>query len=107
MSGGRKHGDLVRPGDEFNREDWYFCAVCGGAHAVDVGACDGLRRPLEQVRKYAGPIARAVDDYLLMERKARAWDELEQRATSCEVTARDVLALRDAVVHPAHDSSAR
>ena len=57
--------------------------------------------------RYDGPIAPAVDDYLLMERKARAWDELEQRATSCEVTARDVLALRDAVVHPAHDSSAR
>ena len=35
--------------------------------------------------QYAGPIAEAVDNYLLMERKARAWDELMARGYAVPV----------------------
>lgn len=52
-------------------------------------------------------IQQAVDDWLLMERKARAWDELVQRATSCDITAAQVLALEDILVHPAREPSTR
>lgn len=45
------------------------------------------------------PIAQAVDDYLLMERKARAWDELRAMAGG------EVLAMMDALVHPAQPSA--
>lgn len=44
------------------------------------------------------PIQQAVDDYLLMERKARAWDELRSALFPSE---RRVLALMDELVHPA------
>jgi hypothetical protein len=41
------------------------------------------------------PVTKAVDDYLLMERKARAWDEL------LRVTADPILiATMNAMVHP-------
>jgi hypothetical protein len=53
---------------------------------------------------WADPIAKAVDDWLLMERKARAWDELRQRAedwAAIEIT----LAEMDALVHPAQNPS--
>ena len=106
-----KHGDLIRDGDEFNREPWYWCAVCERVHGRDVADCDGLRVPLQAVtdpygvptgvvprvetsgylqefhrieRAMMQPLAdvvqKVVDDYLLMERKARAWDTLYAKA---------------------------
>lgn len=44
--------------------------------------------------------AKAVDDYLLMERKARAWDAL-LRVTNDPI----LLATMNAMVHPAQGSS--
>jgi hypothetical protein len=35
---------------------------------------------------YAGPIQQAVDDYLLMERKAKAWDKLREHAKHMDLT---------------------
>jgi hypothetical protein len=108
-----QHGDLVRRGDEFNKENWYHCARCGSAHAVDLPQCNGLRwRPgygvptgvVPRVEAMKGidhfiynpplrrsavareavlgpdPIQEAVDDYILMERKAKAWDALYAKA---------------------------
>lgn len=55
------------------------------------------------------PVAKAVDDYLLVERKARAWDELRLAATCGGErlgTAAEVLAFMDRLVHPAQDDKA-
>jgi hypothetical protein len=49
------------------------------------------------------PIAQAVDNYMLMERKARAWDELYVRAHDDL----SLLALMEGLVHPAPDASKR
>lgn len=63
------------------------------------------RIPAEALAAYkpVDPIAKAVDDYLLMERKARAWDEL--RAVYAPIAgvvhAAEVVATMDALVHPA------
>jgi hypothetical protein len=62
-------------------------------------------RPFVPTSKYApkpDPIAQAVDDYLLMERKARAWDALRAQLFPSESR---VLALMDRLVHPAHPSA--
>lgn len=49
------------------------------------------------------PVAKAVDDYLLMERKARAWDELRVFA---EKTGQfGLVAQMDTFVHPAQDAA--
>ena len=51
-------------------------------------------------------IAQAIDDYLLMERKARAWDELRALcAKSDDPAAPLVVELMARLVHPAQDSS--
>lgn len=55
------------------------------------------------------PVAKAVDDCLLMERKARAWDELRLAATRGGErlgTAAEVLAFMDRLVQPAQDDKA-
>ena len=60
--------------------------------------------------RYAGTIAQAVDDYLLMERKARAWDAVRSSLLGEPEMARHmdrVLEAQRGVVHPAQDSSAR
>lgn len=62
-----------------------WCMDCAAVRAALVGA------PAPPPSDWQAPIQQAVDDYLLMERKARAWDELVARASSCDVTARDVL----------------
>ena len=55
--------------------------------------------------RYAGPIAPAVDDYLLMEREARAWDAaVENFRNAGRQSLVDYL---ESLVHPAQDSSAR
>ena len=54
-------------------------------------------------RFYAAPIQQAVDNYLLMERKARAWDEL--RAFADRHGQIGLVAQMDSFVHPAHDPS--
>lgn len=48
-------------------------------------------------------IAKAVDDYLLMERKARAWDAMYAKAMRDWDQCR--LADMDSFVHPAQDRS--
>lgn len=48
------------------------------------------------------PIQQAVDDYLLMERKARAWDQLRDLLFPSESR---VLAEMDRLVHPAQNPS--
>lgn len=55
------------------------------------------------------PVQQAVDDYLLMERKARAWDELRRQYAPLigMVHAPEVVACMDALVHPAPTSSTR
>lgn len=56
------------------------------------------------------PVAKAVDDCLLMERKARAWDELRLAATRGGErlgTAAEVLAFMDRLVHPAQTTGTR
>lgn len=56
------------------------------------------------------PVAKAVDDCLLMERKARAWDELRLAATCGGErlgTAAEVLAFMDRLVHPAQTTGTR
>ena len=60
-------------------------------------------RPFVPTSKYApkpDPIAQAVDDYLLMERKARAWDALRERWSAVSEVVDDM----DRLVHPAQDS---
>lgn len=56
---------------------------------------------------YADPIQQAVDDYLLMERKARAWDELRSKLEMDPLRGGvvGVLAMMDALVHPAQPSA--
>ena len=49
-----------------------LAALCGGEVVV--------AHPDHAPRFYAAPIQQAVDDYLLMERKARAWDEAVRTA---------------------------
>ena len=56
----------------------------------------------ETIKPTSDPVAKAVDDYLLMERKARAWDELRRRLFPSEAR---VLAEMDRLVHPAPASS--
>ena len=51
--------------------------------------------------KHAAAIQQAVDTYLEMERKARAWDELYVRAHDDL----SLLALMEGLVHPAPDAS--
>lgn len=57
--------------------------------------------------RWAPAVDKAVDDYLLMERKARAWDELRAevlrwaRGHDREL----VLELMDKIVHPAQPSA--
>lgn len=46
-------------------------------------------------------IQQAVDDYLLMERKARAWDELRAWVEDEEPHGDAILDRMDAFVHPA------
>jgi hypothetical protein len=50
-----------------------------------------------------GCLQKVVDDYLLMERKARAWDALYAKAMRDWDQTR--LADMDALVHPAHKPS--
>ena len=47
-------------------------------------------------------VNKCIDDYLLMERKARAWDELRGELFPSEAR---VLALMDDLVHPAPNTS--
>lgn len=47
------------------------------------------------------PIEKAVEDYLLMERKARAWDQLVSRASCCDVDSRGVLDMDSVLVQNA------
>lgn len=113
----RKHGDLFRDGDEFNREPWYYCAKCNGNHGLDIAQCDGLReQPVGGTFSWErpaalDPIAKAIDDYLLMERKARAWDALKAWAEKDRYTASAsldyLLDLMDDLVHPAQETSSR
>lgn len=57
-------------------------------------------------RTFADPIAKAVDDYLLMERKARAWDALYAAVLqSGEPIAPIVVDLMNRFVHPAHNAA--
>jgi hypothetical protein len=55
------------------------------------------------------PVAQAVDDYLLMERKARAWDELRAvvgaEAPALSAAAWAEVEKLDALVHPAQQSA--
>lgn len=46
----RKHGDLVRSGDEYNHDPWYHCEQCGYAHSVNYKDCDGLLKPVAQLQ---------------------------------------------------------
>ena len=38
-----KHGEMIDPGDEFNRGARFYCAACGLVHTSAFRACDGLR----------------------------------------------------------------
>ena len=42
------HGQITKPGDEFNRDTEYFCGKCERSHTTAFGGCDGLRRPLPE-----------------------------------------------------------
>ena len=73
-------------------------------------------RPFVPTSKYApkpDPIAQAVDDYLLMERKARAWDEVRAhivgslRLRHLDADCGEILDLMDRLVHPAQEPSTR
>lgn len=51
-------------------------------------------------------VAAAVDCWVDMERKARAWDKLHAVTAAAESReARELLAFMDGLVHPAHSSS--
>ncbi len=50
------------------------------------------------------PLAQAVDDYLLMERKARAWEKL---AVWAHMNDRELFDRMDDLVHPAQEPSTR
>ena len=54
-------------------------------------------------------IQQAVDDYLLMERKARAWDDLRRHlmCSGMVVSVQSTLDVMDALVHPAQQPSTR
>lgn len=39
------HGQITKPGDEFNRDTEYFCGKCERSHTTTFGGCDGLRTP--------------------------------------------------------------
>ena len=72
-------------------------------YGVPTGAVPRVAHPLRQlVLKPVDPIQQAVDDYLLMERKARAWDILRRESSRSEQSALDLLLAK---VHPAHKPS--
>lgn len=39
----RTHGEMVDPGDEFNRNPMFFCGKCSTIHGTLLSYCDGLR----------------------------------------------------------------
>lgn len=39
----RTHGQMVDPGDEFNRNPMFFCGKCSTIHGTLLPQCDGLR----------------------------------------------------------------
>lgn len=41
-----RHGEITRPGDEFNKDTFYFCAKCLKSHTTNYAGCDGLRTPI-------------------------------------------------------------
>ena len=64
-------------------------------------------RPFVPTSKYAPKpdlIAQAVDNYLLMERKARAWEKL---AVWAHMNDRELFDRMDDLVHPAQEPSTR
>lgn len=51
----KQHGELVRPGDEFNREPWYYCGQCGLVDGRQLPECDGLRKPFRRAADMTDP----------------------------------------------------
>lgn len=78
---------------------------CGKVHysAADYNACKESHVMREEA------IQQAVDDYILMERKARAWDALEHvlRQAPAQITPDEVLRRMRNLVHPAPAGSTR
>jgi hypothetical protein len=60
----------------------------------------GYVPPLSETDK---AVNKCIDDYLLMERKARAWDKMRAQAVVWHQP--EVVAQMDALVHPAHQSA--
>jgi hypothetical protein len=73
--------------------------------AVELTALGAATSGFARVVKTPKPISllKVIDDQLLMERKARAWDEL--RAGAEKMGAFGLLAQMDVLVHPAQGSS--
>lgn len=73
--------------------DTWTCLTCMTVHhsAAAYTTC-------QQAHREADPVQQAVDDYILMERKARAWDDLYAVAVVERWT--KVLALMDMKVTP-------
>lgn len=75
-----EHGTMTRAGDEFNHDPFYFCAKCARAHGRALPECDGLRGgyapPVTALGAQLSSVDQAVDQWVEMERKAAAWDQL-------------------------------
>ena len=81
-----------------------WCMGCAAVRSAFVGAPEPL--PIARLT-HGAAIQRAVDDYLLMERKARAWDDLRRHlmCSGMAVSVQSTLDVMDALVHPAHEPS--
>lgn len=45
-----KHGELTHPGDEYNRDDFYYCVLCRSSHTRSYSGCGGLRFGKPRIR---------------------------------------------------------